>query len=73
MCCIPGKPESRLKSGNACYSSVQNLFIFPSPEKLQIKNTKLEFFQDIKLDFSVKEEHGVRVLDNRVLRRVFGL
>jgi len=37
MSCMPGETESRLHSGNACSSSVQNLLSFPSPKNLQIK------------------------------------
>ena len=70
--------KSRLKSGNACYHSVQNL-LFSSllSKKLQIK-----IYRNIILPvvlygcetwlLTLREERRLRVFENRVLRKVFG-
>jgi hypothetical protein len=70
--------KRRLNSGNACYHSVQNLL--PSP--LLWKNVKLGIYKTIILpvvlygcetwSLTLREEHKVRVFENRVLRRMFG-
>jgi hypothetical protein len=65
-------------SANACYSSVQNL----SSSHLLSKNVKLRIFKTIILNVALygceiwslilREEHRLRVFENRVLRRIFG-
>jgi len=70
--------KSRLKSGNACYYSVQNLL----SSRLLSKNLKIKIYRTIILPFvlygcetwslTLKEERRQRVFENRVLRRVFG-
>ena len=72
--------KSRLKSGNACYYSVQNLL---SPRLLS-KNLKIKIYicRTIILpvvlygceswSLTLREERRLRVFENRVLRRVFG-
>jgi len=70
--------KSRLKSGNACYHSVQNL----SPSCLLSKNLKIKINRTIILpvvlygcetwSLTLREEHMLRVFTNRVLRRIFG-
>jgi hypothetical protein len=70
--------KSRLKSGNACYHSVQDLL----SSGLLSENTKIKIYRTIILpvvlygyetwSHTVKEEHRVRVFENRVLRRIFG-
>ena len=70
--------KSRLKSGNACYHSVQNLL---SSRLLSI-NTKIKIYRTIILpvvlygcetwSLTLREEHRLRVFENRVLRRIFG-
>jgi len=70
--------KSRLKLGNACYYSVQNL-LFSS---LLSKNLKVKIYRTIILptvlygretwSLTLREECRLRVLENRVLRRVFG-
>jgi hypothetical protein len=70
--------KRRLNSGNACYHSVQNLLSF----RLQSKNLKVRIYNTIILpvvlyvcetwSLTVKEEHKLRVFENRVLRRIFG-
>ena len=70
--------KSRLKLGNACYHSVQNLL----SSSLLSKNLKIEIYRTIILPFvlygcetwslTLQEEHRLRVFENRVLRRIFG-
>jgi len=70
--------KSRLKSGNACYHSVQNL-LFSS---VLSKNLKIKIYRTIILpvvlygcetwSLILREEHRLRVFENRVLRRIFG-
>jgi hypothetical protein len=69
---------SRLKSGNACYHSVQNLL----SSRLLSKNTKVRVYRTIILpvvlygrgswSLKLKEEQRLRVFEKRVLRRIFG-
>jgi len=68
----------RLKSGNACYNSVQNLL----SSSLLSKNTKIKIYITIILSvvlygcetwsLSWREERRLRVFQNRALRRIFG-
>jgi len=70
--------KSRLKSGNACYQSVQNLLTFSLPSK----NIKIKIYRTIILPvvvyecetwlLTLSEERRLRVFVNRVLRRIFG-
>jgi len=70
--------KSRLKSGNACYYWVQNLL----SSRLLSKNLKIKIYRTIILpivlygcetwSLTLREEHRLRVFENRVLRRVFG-
>ena len=70
--------KSRLKSGNACYHSVQNLL----SSILLTKNLKIKIYRTIILSFvlywcetwslTLREEQRLRVFENRVLRRIFG-
>jgi len=71
--------KSRLKLGNACNHSVQNLL----SSSLLSKNLKIKIYRTIILpvvlygcetwSLTLKEEQRLRVFENRVLRRVFGL
>jgi hypothetical protein len=71
--------KSRLKSGNACYHSVQNLL----SSRLLSKNTKIKVYRTGMLpvvsygcetwSLTSTEEHRLRVFENRVGRRIFGL
>ena len=71
--------KSRLKSGNACYHSVQNLL----SSSLLYKNLKIKIYRTIILpvvlygcetwSLTLREEHRLREFENRVLRRIFGL
>jgi hypothetical protein len=70
--------KRRFNSGNACYSSVQNLL----SSRLLSKNLKIRIYKTIILpvvlylcetwSLTLKEEHRLRVFENRVLRRIFG-
>jgi len=70
--------KGRLNSGNVCYHSVQNL-LFSS---LLPNNLKIKIYRTIILpvvlygcetwSLTLKEEHRLRVFENRVLRRIFG-
>jgi len=70
--------KSILKSGNACYYSVQNLLSF----SLLSKNMKIKIYRTIILPavlygcetwlLTLREEHRLRVFKNKVLRRIFG-
>jgi hypothetical protein len=70
--------KSRLKSGNACYHSVQDLL----SSSLLSKNTKIKIYRTISLpvvfygcetwSLTLRVEHRLRVFENRVLRRIFG-
>jgi len=70
--------KSRLKSGNACYHSVQNIL----SSSLLSKNLKIKIYRTIILpvvlygcetwSLILREERRLRVFENRVLRRMFG-
>jgi len=69
--------KSRLKPGNACYRSVQNI-LFSS---LLSKNLKIMIHRTIILpvvygyetwSLTLKEESRLNVFESRVLRRIFG-
>ena len=70
--------KSRLKSGNVCYNSVQNLL----SSSLLSKNLKIKIYRTIILpvvlygcetwSLILKEERRLRVFENTVLRRLFG-
>ena len=69
---------SRLKSGNACYHSVQNLL----SSSLLSKNLRSKIYRTIILpvvlcgcetwSLTLREERRLRVFENRVLKRMFG-
>jgi len=69
--------KSRLNSGNACYHSVQNLLSSTSLSK----HLKINIYRTIILpvvlygcetwSLTFREEHRLRVSENRVLRRIF--
>jgi hypothetical protein len=70
--------KSRSKSENACYHSVQNLL----SSSLQSTNLKIKIYRTIILpvalygceiwSLTLKEEHRLMVLENKVLKRIFG-
>jgi hypothetical protein len=69
---------NRLKSGNACYYSVQNCL----SSSLLSRNIKIKIHRSIILhvvlcgceiwSLTLREEQRLRVSENRVLRRLFG-
>jgi hypothetical protein len=70
--------NKRLNSDNACCHSVQNLL----SSRLLLKNVKVRIYKTIILpvvlyacetwSLPLREEHKLRVFENRVLRRIFG-
>jgi hypothetical protein len=70
--------KSRLKLGNACFHSVQNLL----SSRLLSKNLKIKIYRTIILpvvlygcktwSLTLREESRLKVFEKRVLRRVFG-
>jgi len=75
---IPEEIKSRLRSGNACYHSVQNLL----SSRLLSKNWKIKIYRTIILpvvlygfetwSLTLRKERKLRVFENMVLRRIFG-
>jgi hypothetical protein len=71
--------KRRLNSSNACYHSVQNLL----SSRLLSNNLKIRIYKTIILpvvlygcetwSLTLREEHRLRVFENRVLWRIFGL
>jgi hypothetical protein len=70
--------KSRLKMGNACYYSVQNLL----SSSLLSKKLKIKVYRTIILpivlygcgtwSLTLRDERRLRVFENRVLKREFG-
>jgi hypothetical protein len=70
--------KSRLNSGNACYYSVQNLL----SSHLITRNLKIKLYKTAILpvvpygcetwSLTLREEHRLRVFENKELRRIFG-
>jgi hypothetical protein len=68
----------KLRPGNACYHSVQNLL----SSRLLSKNLKIKIYRNIILpivlyecetwSLTLREERKLRVFENMVLRRIFG-
>ena len=75
---IPEEIKSRLRLGNACYHSVQNIL----SSGLLSKNLKIKIYRTIILpvvlygretwSLILREERKLRVFENMVLRRIFG-
>jgi hypothetical protein len=57
---------STLNSGNTCYHSVQNLL----SSSLLSKNITIVLYGCETWSLTLKEERGLRVFENRVLRRI---
>jgi hypothetical protein len=76
--CIHEEIRNRLNSGNACYHAVQNLL----SSCLLSRYVKIKIYKTIILpvvlygceilSLTLREEHRLRVFENRVLRRIFG-
>jgi sorting nexin-29 len=70
--------KSRLNSENACYYSVQNLL----SSRLILENLKIKIYKSVissvvlygceTWSLTLREEHKLRVSENRVLRKIFG-
>jgi len=77
-CSVQRVIESRLRSGNASYHSVLNHL----SSRLLSKNVKIKIYRTIILSvvlcgcktwsLILREERRLRVLENMVLRRIFG-
>jgi hypothetical protein len=75
---IQGEIKRIFNSGIACYHSAQNLL----SSRLLSKNLKIRIYETIILpvvlygcktwSLTLREEHRLRVFENRVLRRIFG-
>jgi hypothetical protein len=69
--------KRRMNSGNACYHSVQILL----SSRLLLINVKIRIYKTIILpvvlygcetwSLTLREEHRLRVFENRVLKRIF--
>jgi hypothetical protein len=76
--CIQKEIRSRLKLGNACYHSVQNIL----SSSLLPQNLRINIYRSIILpvtfygcetwSLTLREESRLGVSENRVLRRIFG-
>jgi hypothetical protein len=75
--CTHEEIKSSLNSGNSCYHSVQSLL----SSRLLSRNIKVKIYKTIILpvvlyrcetwSLTLREEHRLRVFENRVLRRIF--
>jgi len=75
---IPEEIKSRLKLGNVCYHSVQNIL----SSSLLSKNLKIKIYRIIILrvvlygcetwSLTLRKERKLRLFENMVLRRIFG-
>jgi hypothetical protein len=76
--CMHEEIKSRLNSGNVCYHSVQSLL----SSRLLSRKLKVKIYKTIILpvvlygcetwSLTLREEHRLRVFENRVLRGMFG-
>jgi hypothetical protein len=76
--CMHKEIKSRLNSGNACYHSIQS----PLSSRLLSRNVKVKIYKTTILpvvlygcetcSLILRENHRLRVFENRVLRRIFG-
>jgi hypothetical protein len=77
--CLKEEIKSRLNSGNACYHSAQSLQSFRLPSR----NVNVKIYRTIILplvlygcktwSLALREEHRLRMFENRFLRRLLGL
>jgi hypothetical protein len=76
--CIHEEIRSRLNLGNACYHGVHNLL----SSRLLSRNVKIQIHKTLILplvlygcetwSLTLREEHRLRVYENRVFKRIFG-
>jgi hypothetical protein len=74
--CMHEEITSRLNSGNACYHSVKYYVLLPAVWERKIYRTiilPLVLYGCETWSLTLREEHRLRVFENRVLRRIFGL
>jgi hypothetical protein len=75
---IQDQIKRRLKSGNVCYDSVQNLLsscLLPKNVKIRIYKTVIwpvVLYGCEAWCLTLKEEHRLRVFEKSVLMRIFG-
>jgi hypothetical protein len=74
---IHGEIKSRMNYGNVCCHSVQNLLsssLLPKNINIKIHITIILFFFlcGEAWSLTLREEHGLRVFESRVLRKIFG-
>jgi hypothetical protein len=71
---IQGEIKRRLNPGNASYHSVQNLLSSCLSKNINIKTVSLPMvlYGCKTCPVTIREEHRLRVFENRVLRRIFG-
>jgi hypothetical protein len=76
--CIHEEIRSRLNPGDACYHGVQNLLssrLLSGNVKIKIYKTTILsviLYGSETLSLTLREEHRLRVFENRVLSRIFG-
>jgi hypothetical protein len=76
--CMHKEIKSKLNSGNACYHSVQSLLSSHLlSRKLKVKMSKIIILPVVLYScetwsLTLREEHRLRVFENRMLRRIFG-
>jgi hypothetical protein len=69
--CMQDEIKSKLNLGNACYRSIQSLM----SSRLLSRNVKalaVALYGCETWSLTLREEHRLRVFENRVLRRIFG-
>jgi hypothetical protein len=76
--CMQKEIKSRLNLGNTCYHSVQSIL----SSRLLSRNVKVKIYKTLLLpvvlygcetwSLTLREEHRLRMFENRVLRRIFG-
>ena len=71
---IQGEIKCRHKAGNSCYYSVQTLL----SSRLLSKNLTIKLIYNSNIatceawSLKLREEHRLRVFDDRILRKIFG-
>jgi hypothetical protein len=75
---IQEEVKSRLKSGNACYHSVENFVSY----SFLLKNIKIKIYRTINFpvvlygcktwSLTLRKEPRLRMFENRLLRKIFG-
>jgi hypothetical protein len=75
--CFYEEISCRLNSGNACYRSVQSFVFLPALRNVEVKIYKTTILPVVLYgcetwSLPLREEHCLRVFENRVLRGIFG-